>query len=118
MNSKKFILLGCVALCVFAVPAARAQRMGHGASMGRMSVHGARMLTASARMPMRGATTFNRASDFRRFNHFDRDHRFHHFNRAIIIDNFGFPFFASFPFYYPYPYYPYGYGYCQGYGGY
>jgi len=101
--------------------------MGHGASMGRMPVHGARMLTASARMPMRGATTFNRASDFRRFNHFDRDHRFHHhFNRVIFIDNFGFPFFASFPFYYPYPYYPYypygcypyGYGSYQGYGTY
>ena len=75
---------------------------------------------------MRGATTLNHASGFHRFNDFDQHHRFHHFNRVIIIDNFGFPFFASFPFYYPCPYYPYypygcspyGYGYYQGYGSY
>jgi len=66
----------------------------------------------------------NRASGFHRFNDFDRHNRFHHhINRVIVFDSFGFPFFASFPFYYPYPYYPYGYypygyGYCHGYGGY
>jgi hypothetical protein len=66
----------------------------------------------------------NRTSGFRRCNDFGRHDRFHHFNRVIIIDNFGFPFFASFPFYYPYPYYPYypygyyPYGYYQGYGSY
>src|ERR1700751_3922721 len=116
MNSKKFILLSCVVSCFFAVPAARAQMRGHGVPMGRMPVHGAPMLASRARMPMPGTTTLTRASDFRRFNHFDRDHRFHHFNRVVIIDNFGFPFFASFPFYYPYPYYPYyPYG-CYAYG--
>jgi hypothetical protein len=126
MNSKKFILLSCVVLCLFAVPAARAQMMGHGAPMGRTPVHGAPMLTAPARTPMHGATTLNRTSGFRRFNDFGRRDRFHHFNRVIFIDNFGFPFFASFPFYYPYPYYPYypygcspyGNGYYQGYGSY
>jgi len=70
-------------------------------------------------------------SRFRRFNDgdFDRDDGFRR-NRVIIIDNFAFPFFASFPFYYPYPYpypYPYygysygdygSYGYGAGYGGY
>jgi len=118
MNSKIFLLLSCVVVIRFAVPAASGQMMGHGAPMGRMPVHGNPMLASPARTPMRGATTLTRASNFRRFNHFDRDHRFHHFNRVITIDNFSFPFFASFPFYYPYPYYPYGYGYCQGYGGY
>jgi hypothetical protein len=98
--------------------------MGHGTFMGRMPVHGTPMSASTARMPMRSATTLNRASGFHRFNDFDRHNRFHHhFNRVIVIDNFGFPFFASFPFYYPYPYYPYGYypygyGYCQGYSGY
>ena len=121
MNSKKFILFGCVVLCVFAAPAARAQMMGHGAPMGHTPVHGAPMLASPARTPMQGATTLNRASGFHRFNNFDRHDRFHHFNRVIIIDNFGFPFFASFPFYYPYPYpYPYPcYGYpYDGYGSY
>jgi hypothetical protein len=108
MNSKKFILLGCVVSGVFALPLARAQMMGHGAPMGRTPARGAPVWASSARMPMRGATMLNRASGFHRFNHFDRDHRSHHFNRVIVIDNFGFPFFASFPFYYPYPYYPYG----------
>ena len=127
MNSKKLILLGCVVLCVFAVPAAKAQMMGHGATMGRTPVHGAPMLTAPARTPMQGATMLNRASGFRRFYGFGRHDRFHHhINRIIVFDSFGFPFFASFPFYYPYPYYPYypygyypyGCGYYQGYGRY
>jgi hypothetical protein len=83
-------------------------------------------------MPMQRAPTLNSTSRFHRFNDgdFDRDDGFRRINRVIVIDNFGFPFFASFPFYYPYPYpypypyygYPYGaygsYGYGAGYGGY
>jgi hypothetical protein len=112
MNSKKFILLSCTVLCIFAVPAARAQMMGHGASIGRMPGHGAPMLASPARMPMQGATTLNRASGFHSFNNFDPHNRFHHFNRVIVINTFGFPFFAPFPIYYPYPYpYPYPCGY-------
>jgi Putative peptidoglycan binding domain len=113
MNSKKFILLSCVVPCVFAVSPATAQMRGHGSSM--------------AGMPMQRAPMLHSTSGFHRFNDgdFDRDDRF---RRIIVIDNFAFPFFASFPFYYPYPYpypyygYPYGaydsYGYGANYGGY
>jgi hypothetical protein len=88
------------------------------------------MAVSTARMPMQHAPMVSSGAGFHRFNDFHRDDRFHHHNRVIIIDNFGFPFFASFPFYYPYPYpYPYGYygdpyggyssyGYGAGYGGY
>src|SRR5437762_13642418 len=78
-------------------------------------------------MPMQLVPIVNSRSRFHGFNDgdFDRDDRF---RRIIVIDNFAFPFFASFPFYYPYPYpypyygYPYGaynsYGYGANYGGY
>src|SRR5439155_17733492 len=78
---------------------------------------------------MQRAPMLNSTAGFHRFNDgdFDRDDRFRRINRVIVIDNFAFPFFASFPFYYPYPYpypyygYPYGaynsYGYGANYGG-
>src|SRR5437762_6019738 len=130
MNSKKIILLSCVMPCVFAVSPATAQMRGHGASMAGMPMHRAPMPASAARMPMQSAPTLNSTSRFHRFNDggFDRDDRFRRINRVIVIDNFAFPFFASFPFYYPYPYpypyygYPYGaynsYGYGANYGGY
>ena len=130
MNSKKIILLSCVMPCVFAVSPATAQMRGHGASMAGMPLHRAPMLTSAARMPMQRAPMLNSTAGFHRFNDgdFDRDDRFRRINRVIVIDNFAFPFFASFPFYYPYPYpypyygYPYGaynsYGYGADYGGY
>jgi hypothetical protein len=118
MNLKKFILLSCVMPCVFAVSPATAQMRGHGASMAGMPMHRAPMLASAGRMSMQRAPILHSASGFHRFNdgdfrRDDRFRRFHHFNRVIFIDNFGFPFFASFPFYYPYPYpYPcYGYPY-------
>ncbi len=130
MNSKKIILLSCVVPCVFAVSPATAQMRGHGASMAGMPMHRAPMLASAARMPMQRAPMLHSTSGFHRFNDgdFDRDDRFRHINRVIVIDNFAFPFFASFPFYYPYPYaypyygYPYGaydsYGYGADYAGY
>ena len=117
MNSKKIILLSCVVPCVFAVSPATAQMRGQ---MAGMPMHRAPMPASAARMPMQRAPTLNSTSRFHRFNDgdFDRDDRFRRINRVIVIDNFAFPFFASFPFYYPYPYpYPY-YGYGVDYGGY
>ena len=98
--------------------------------MAGMPMHRAPMLASTARMPMQRAPILHSTSGFHRFNDgdFDRDDRFRRINRVIVIDNFAFPFFASFPFYYPYPYpypyygYPYGaygsYGYGADYGGY
>src|SRR5205085_7381372 len=125
MNSKKIILLSCVMPCVFAVSPATAQMRGHGASMAGMPMHRAPMVASAARMPMQRAPILHSTSGFHRFNDgdFDRDDRFRRINRVIVIDNFAFPFFAAFPFYYPYPYYgyPYGaydsYGYGGNYGG-
>ena len=103
---------------------------GHGGSMAGMPMHRASTAASAARMPMQRAPMLNSTAGFHRFNDgdFDRDDRFRRINRVIVIDNFAFPFFASFPFYYPYPYpcpyygYPYGaynsYGYGANYGGY
>src|SRR5204862_814087 len=118
MNSKKIILLNCVMPCVFAVSPATAQMRGHGASMAGMPMHRAPMVASAARMPMQRAPMLNSTAGFHRFNDgdFDRDDRFRRINRVIVIDNFAFPFFASFPFYYPYPYYGYAYGAYNSYG--
>ena len=94
--------------------------------MAGMTMHRTPMLASATRMPMQRAPMLHSTSGFHRFNDgdFDRDDRFRRINRVIVIDNFAFPFFASFPFYYPYPYYgyPYGaydsYGYGANYGGY
>jgi Putative peptidoglycan binding domain len=116
MNSKRFILLGCVAACVFAASTATAQMRGHGGSMGRMGMRGAPMSHSMGRMPMHrgpmmnspsgfrrfGDRNFNRNDRFRRFNRFnngrfarfDRFHRFNrfnHFNNVVFIGDFGFP---------------------------
>ena len=104
MNWKKFILLICVAPCIFAVAPATAQMRGHRASMARMPMH---------RAPMLNSTSGSRRWFDGDFDRDDRFRRFHRFNEIIVFDNFGFPFF---PFYYPYPYYPYPYGDYDSYG--
>src|SRR4029450_5027457 len=106
MNGKKFILLGCVAACVFAASAATAQMRGHGGSMGRMGMRGAPMPHSMGRMPMQRRPMMHSPSGVRRsrdpnftpsypsgrsnrfnhgrstrFNRFDRFHRFPHSNR-------------------------------------
>ena len=107
MNSKKIILLGCVAACVLAASTATAQMRGHGSSMPRMGMRGGSMPHSMGRMPMHrgpmmnspsglrrfGNRDFNRNDRFRRFNRFDdgrfvRDHRFHHFNRFNHFNHF------------------------------
>jgi Putative peptidoglycan binding domain len=109
MNWKKFILLSCVAQCVFAISTATAQMRGHAASTARIPMQRAPMSGSTARMPVQRAPMLNSASRFRRF------HRFN--NRTFIfVDTFGFPFFYPYPYfgYYPYGYYgynDYGYGY-------
>src|SRR5438046_3872680 len=119
MNSKKIILLGCVAVCVFAASTATAQMRGHGGSMPRMGMRGPPMSHSMGRMPMHrgpmmnspagfrrfGNRDFNRNDRFGRFNrfndgrfvrnhrfdHFNRFNRFNHFNDVVFIGNFGFP---------------------------
>jgi hypothetical protein len=143
MNSKKIILLGCVAACVFAASTAAAQMSGHGGSMGRMGMRGAPMSHSMGGMPMHrgpmmnspsgfrrfGNGGFNRNDRFNRFNRFDRFHRFNHFNHfnhfnnVIFIGDFGFPWWWGWgwgPWWgsgwgYPYGYYG-GYGSGYGYG--
>jgi Putative peptidoglycan binding domain len=138
MNCKKFILLGWVVLCAFAVSPATAQMRGHRTSMGRMPMHRAPMPGSMGRMPMQrapmmnspsgfrrmGDRDFDRDDRFRRFNRFndrdfDRDDRFHHFNHfneVIFIGDFGFPWWWGWgwgPWWGGNWGYPYGY-----YGGY
>jgi hypothetical protein len=116
MNSKKFVLLGCVVACVFAASTATAQMRGHGGSMGRMGMRGGSMGMRGGSMgihrgPMMnspsgfrrfGDRNFNRNDRFRRFNRFnngrfarfDRFHRFNrfnHFNNVVFIGDFSFP---------------------------
>src|SRR5207249_4435442 len=139
MNSKKIILLGCVAACVFAASTATAQMRGHGGSMPRMGMRGATMSHSMGRMPMHrgpmmnspsgfrrfGNRDFNRNDRFGRFNRFNdgrfvRNHRFHHFNHfnhfnnVVFIGDFGFPWWWGWGWGYPYGYYGYNYG--SGYG--
>src|SRR5437867_7628328 len=140
MNSKKIILLGCVAVCVFAASTATAQMRGHGGSMPRMGMRGPPMSHSMGRMPMHrgpmmnspsgfrrfGNRDFNRNDRFVRFNRFNdgrfvRNHRFHHFNHfnhfnnVIFIGDFGFPWWWGWGWGWGYPYGYYG-GY--NYGGY
>jgi hypothetical protein len=97
MNSKKIMLLGCVAACVFAVSTATAQMRGHGGSMprmgmrgppmshsmGRMGMRGGFMPQSMGRMPMHRDPMMNSFSGFRRFGDrdFNRNDRFGRFNR-------------------------------------
>jgi len=93
MNAKKFILLGCVAACVFAASTATAMR-GHGGSMGGMGMRGGSMPRMGMRgggfmphsmggMPMHRGPMMNSPSGMRRFGdrNFDRDDRFRDFDR-------------------------------------
>jgi len=146
MNSKKFVLLGCVATCVLAASTATAQMRGHGGSMGRMGMRGGSMSHSMGRMPMQrgpmmnspsgfrgfGNRNFNRNDRFGRFNRFNdgrftRNHRFHHFNRfnhfndVVFIGNFGFPWWWGWgwgPWWGSGWGYPYGYYGGYNYGGY
>src|SRR5882724_10049907 len=134
MNSKKIILLGCVAACVFAASTATAQMRGHGSSMGRMPMHRGPMMNSPSGFRRFGNRDFNRNDRFHRFNRFNdgrfvRDHRFHrfnrfnHFNNVVFIGDFGFPWWWGWgwgPWWgsgwgYPYGYYG-GYGSGYGYG--
>jgi hypothetical protein len=97
MNSKKIVLLGCVAACVFAASTATAQMRGHGGSMPRMGMRGPPMShsmgpmgmrggfmpQSMGRMPMQRGPVMNSPSDFRRFGNrdFNRNDRFGRFNR-------------------------------------
>src|SRR5437870_8857673 len=97
MNSKKIILLGCVAACVFAASTATAQMRGHGGSMprmgmrgppmshsmGGMGMRGPPMSHSMGRMPMHRGPMMNSPSGFRRFGNrdFNRNDRFGRFNR-------------------------------------
>ena len=143
MNSKKIILLGCVAACVFAASTAMAQMRGHGSSMPRMGMRGPPMSHSMGRMPMHrgpmmnspsgfrrfGNRDFNRNDRFGRFNRFNdgrfvRNHRFHHFNHfnnVVFIGDFGFPWWWGWGWGPSWGWgsgYPYGYYGGYNYGGY
>src|SRR5215472_12823365 len=83
MNSKKIVLLGCVAACVFAASTATAQMRGHGGSMGGMGMRGGFMPHSMGRMPMQRGPMMNSPSGFQRFGdqNFSRNDRFGRFNR-------------------------------------
>ena len=141
MNSKKIMLLGCVAACVFAASTATAQMRGHGGSMPRMGMRGGFTPESMGRMPMHRGPMMNSPSGFQRFgnrdfnrndrfgrfnrfNHFDRDHRFDHFNRfnhfnhfnnVVFIGDFGFPWWWGWGWG---PWSGWGWGYPYGYYGY
>src|SRR5213082_500738 len=131
MNSKKIILLGCVAACVFAASTATAQIRGHSGSMPRMPMHRAPMMNSPSGFRRFGNRDFNRNDRFGRFNRFNdgrfvRNHRFHHFNHfnnVVFIGDFGFPWWwgwgwgpwSGWGSGYPYGYYG-GYGSGYGYG--
>jgi Putative peptidoglycan binding domain len=94
MNSRKFVLLGCVVACVFATSTATAQMRGHAGSMGGMGMRGAPMShsmgmrggfmpNSVGRMPMQRGPMMNSPSGFQRFGdrNFNRNDRFGRFNR-------------------------------------
>jgi Putative peptidoglycan binding domain len=127
MNGKKFVLLGCVAACVFAASTATAQMRGHGGSMPRMGMRGAPMSHSMGRFNRfndgrfvrdNRFNRFNRFNDgrFARFNRFHRFNRFNHFNDVVFIGNFGFPWWWGWGWG---PWWGWGWGYPYGYyGGY
>ena len=142
MNWRKFVLLGCAAVCIFAASIATAQMRGHVISMSRMGVRGPLTPPSIARMPMRGAPTsrsigpmriyrapmMNSALGLRRFNRFndgnfnrhDRFRRFKHFNEIIFIGNFASPWWwgPCWGWNWGYPYVSYGYSYPSDYSAY
>ena len=115
MNSKKIILLGCVAACVFAASTATAQMRGRGGSMPRMGMRGPPMShsmggmgmrggfrpQSMGRMPMHRGPMMNSPSGFRRFgnrdfNRNDRFGRFNRFNNGRFVRNHRFHHFNRF----------------------
>src|SRR5437763_6197171 len=146
MNSKKIILLGCVAACVFAASTATAQMRGHGGSMPRMGMRGPAMSHSMGgmgmrggfmphsmgRMPMQRGPMMNSPSGFRRFgnrdfNRNDRFGRFNRFNDGRFVRNHRFHHFNHFnhfnnvvfigDFGFPW-WWGWGWGYPYGYYGY
>jgi hypothetical protein len=122
MNWRKFVLLGCVAACVFAASTATPQMRAHGNSVSRMGMRRAFTPRSIARMPMHRPAMMNSALGLRRFNRFndgdfDRDHRFRrfdHFKEIIFIGDFGFPWWWGPWWDWNWGYYPYGaYGYSE-----
>ena len=107
MTWKKFILLGCMALCLFALSPATAQARGHATSFGGMPMHRAPMMNSHSGLRRLGDRDF------------DRDDRFRRVNEIIFIGDFGFPWWWGWgPWWgwgYPYGYYG-GYGSDYGYG--
>jgi uncharacterized protein (TIGR02246 family) len=124
MNWRKFVLLGCVAACVFAASTATAQMTGHSNSVSRigtrgvftprsiapMPIHRGPMPGSMGRIPMHRAPIMNSALGLRRFNHFNGDR----FRKIIFIGNFGFPWWWGPWWDWNWGYYPYGpYGYSD-----
>src|SRR5207247_3430447 len=91
MNSKKIILLGCVAACVFAASTATAQMRGHGGSMPRMGMRGSPMSHSMGRMPMHRGPMMNSPSGLRRFGNrdFNRNDRFGVSTDSMMAASFG-----------------------------
>jgi len=116
MNWRRFVLLGCLAACVFAASTATAQMREHGFSVSQTGMRGTLTPRSIARMPMRHAPMMNSALGLRRFNRFnDRDfnrdnrfHRFKHFNEIIFIGNFASPWWWGPWWGWSWGYYPYG----------
>jgi uncharacterized protein (TIGR02246 family) len=131
MNWRKFVFLGCMVACIFAVSIAKAQMKGHGntpRSIARMPMHRAPMPGSMVRVPMRRVPTMNSALDLRRFNRFNykdfnqanRFRRFKHFNKIIFIGNFASPWWRG-PWWgrnWAYPYGSYAYPYPSDYSSY
>jgi hypothetical protein len=147
MNSKKIILLGCVAACVFATSPATAQMRGHGGSMGgmgmrggtgmrggftphsmgRMPIHRGPMMNSPSGFRHFGNRNFNRNDRFGRFNRFNdgrfaRNHRFNHFNHFNHFNNVVFIGDFGFPWWWGWGGGPWwgggwGWGYPYGYYG-
>ena len=148
MNSKKIILLGCVAACVFAASTATAQMRGHGSSMPRMGMRGPPMSHSMGRMPMHRAPMQNSASGLRdrsfndrREDRFEARHPFFNDRREdrrearrffpnrfvrnrsnfVFIGDFGFPWWWGWGWGPSWGWgsgYPYGYYGGYNYGGY
>lgn len=106
MNSKKIVLLGCVAAWVFTASTATAQMRGHGGSMAGMGMHsggmphsmgaapmrGGFMPRSMGRMPMHSAPMINSSSGRsrfgdRNFNGVNRFGRFNRFNDGRFVRN-------------------------------
>jgi len=105
MNRRKFVLLGCVVVCVFAASTATAQMREHGNSVPRMGMRSAFTPRSIARMPTHRAPMMSSALGLRRFNRF---------KEIIFVRVFGFPWWWGPWWGWNWGYYPYGaYGYSE-----